>query len=292
MSAPGGAGGRPISWVDVFSARPLGGNPLAVVHAAEGLDDERMARLARWTNLSETTFVLPPRDPGADYRVRIFTPGGELPFAGHPTLGTASAWLARGGRPAGEEVVQECAAGLVRIRRTGQRLAFAAPPLVRYEPVGDEQLLGRIARSLRLGREQLLEASWLDNGPGWIGVRLADAAAVLAVRPDWTAMAGLKLGLVGAHPEGAECAVEVRALVGDWVVEDPVTGSLNAGLGRWLTDRGWAPDDYVAAQGTVLGRSGRVHVRREGAEVWVGGQVRSVVEGVLELPDEDEEERS
>ena len=272
-----------ISWVDVFSAEPLGGNPLAVVHGADGLDEGTMARFARWTNLSETTFLLEPADPGADYRVRIFTPGGELPFAGHPTLGTASAWLALGGRPAGEDLVQECAAGLVTVRRRGEQLAFAAPPRLRYEPVAEPRLVERVARSLRLDPAALLDVSWLDNGPGWIGVRVADAAAVLGVRPDWQAMEGLKLGVVGAHPPGAECAVEVRAFVGDWVVEDPVTGSLNAGLGRWLTDNGWAPDAYVAAQGTAIGRTGRVAVRREGDVVWVGGHVRPVVRGTVEL---------
>ena len=273
-----------ISWVDVFSATPLGGNPLAVVHGADALDEDTMARFARWTNLSETTFLLEPTDPAADYRVRIFTPGGELPFAGHPTLGTAAVWLSHGGRPAGEDIVQECAAGPVRVRRTGERLAFAAPPLLRYEPVTEPELLDRVARALRLDPSALLDVSWLDNGPGWIGARLSDAAAVLEIRPDWAAMAGLELGVVGAHPEGAECAVEVRAFVGGWVVEDPVTGSLNAGLGRWLTDNGWCPDDYLAAQGTALGRTGRVTVRREADTIWVGGRVTPVARGTVDLP--------
>lgn len=272
-----------ISWVDVFSTAPLGGNPLAVVHGADALDEDTMARFARWTNLSETTFLLEPADPGADYRVRIFTPGGELPFAGHPTLGTASAWLALGGEPAGEDVVQECGVGLVTVRRREDRLAFAAPPLLRYEPVAEPALLDRVARSLRLDPCALLDVSWLDNGPGWIGVRVADAGAVLGVRADWSAMAGLKLGVVGAHPEGAECAVEVRAFVGDWVVEDPVTGSLHAGLARWLTDNGWVPHRYVAAQGTVLGRTGRVVVERDAETVWIGGHVSAVVRGSVEL---------
>jgi PhzF family phenazine biosynthesis protein len=272
-----------ISWVDVFSAAPLGGNPLAVVHAADGLDEDTMARFARWTNLSETTFLLEPSAPGADYRVRIFTPGGELPFAGHPTLGTASAWLALGGEPAGEDVVQECGVGLVSVRRRAGGLAFAAPPLLRYEPVAEPALLDRVARSLRTDPSALLDVSWVDNGPGWIGVRVADAETVLGIRADWSAMAGLKLGVVGPHPQGAECAVEVRAFVGDWVVEDPVTGSLQAGLARWLTDHGWAPDRYVAAQGTVLGRTGRVLVERDGETVWVGGHVSPVVRGTVEL---------
>ena len=273
-----------ISWVDVFSPTPLGGNPLAVVHGADALDEDTMARFARWTNLSETTFLLEPTGPGADYRVRIFTPGGELPFAGHPTLGTAAVWLSLGGRPAGADIVQECGAGPVTVRRAGEQLSFAAPPLLRYEPVADPALLDRVARALRLETSALLDVSWLDNGPGWIGVRLPDAAAVLEVRPDWAAMEGLKLGIVGAHPEGAECAVEVRAFVGDWVVEDPVTGSLNAGLGRWLTDNGWCPDDYLAAQGTALGRTGRVRVHREAGTIWVGGRVTPVVHGTVDLP--------
>lgn len=272
-----------ISWVDVFSAAPLGGNPLAVVHGADALDDDTMARFARWTNLSETTFLLEPTVPDADYRVRIFTPGGELPFAGHPTLGTASAWLALGGEPAGEDIVQECGVGLVPVRRRADRLSFAAPPLLRYEPVAEPALLDRVARSLRLDPSALLDVSWVDNGPGWIGVRVADAGTVLGVRADWSAMAGLKLGVVGPHPQGAECAVEVRAFVGDWVVEDPVTGSLNAGLARWLTDNGWTPDRYVAAQGTVLGRTGRVLVERDAETIWVGGHVSPVVRGTVDL---------
>ncbi|GEO96047.1 PhzF family phenazine biosynthesis protein [Kocuria turfanensis] len=272
-----------ISWVDVFSSTPLGGNALAVVHGADALDEDTMARFARWTNLSETTYLLEPTVPEADYRVRIFTPGGELPFAGHPTLGTAAAWLALGGRPAGEDVVQECGVGLVPVRRRGDELSFAAPPLLRYEPVAEPELLDRVARSLRLDPSALLDVSWLDNGPGWIGVRVADAATVLGLRADWSAMAGLKLGVVGAHPAGAECDVEVRAFVGDWVVEDPVTGSLNAGLARWLTDSGWAPEAYVAAQGTVLGRTGRVYARREADTIWIGGHVSPVVRGTVEL---------
>ncbi|MFI7493229.1 PhzF family phenazine biosynthesis protein [Kocuria sp. M4R2S49] len=272
-----------ISWVDVFSAAPLGGNPLAVVHGADALDDDTMARFARWTNLSETTFLLEPTVPDADYRVRIFTPGGELPFAGHPTLGTASAWLALGGEPAGEDIVQECGVGLVPVRRRADRLSFGAPPLLRYEPVAEPALLDRVARSLRLDPSALLDVSWVDNGPGWIGVRVADAGTVLGVRADWSAMAGLKLGVVGPHPQGAECAVEVRAFVGDWVVEDPVTGSLNAGLARWLTDNGWTPDRYVAAQGTVLGRTGRVLVERDAETIWVGGHVSPVVRGTVDL---------
>jgi predicted PhzF superfamily epimerase YddE/YHI9 len=179
--------------------------------------------------------------------------------------------------------VQECGVGLVPVRRREDRISFAAPPLLRYEPVADPALLERVARSLRLDPSALLDVSWLDNGPGWIGVRVADAATVLGVRADWSAMAGLKLGVVGAHPAGAECAVEVRAFVGDWVVEDPVTGSLNAGLARWLTDNGWTPDRYVAAQGTVLGRTGRVVVERDAETIWVGGQVGPVVRGTVEL---------
>jgi PhzF family phenazine biosynthesis protein len=279
---------RRFHQVDVFSAVPLKGNPLAVVHAAQGLDDERMAAFARWTNLSETTFLLPPQDPGADYRVRIFTPGGELPFAGHPTLGSCWAWLAAGGqtRRAGE-VVQECGVGLVRVRRSagpnGERLAFAAPPLRRSGPL-DAELLRRIEAGLGLAAGDVLHHQWVDNGPGWCAVMLRSAAQVLAVRPDWALLGEVKLGLVGAQPAGAETQFEVRAFVPSLgVPEDPVTGSLNAGLAQWLIGSGLAPVHYVAAQGAALGRAGRVHVASEGAETWIGGDVVACVEGELSL---------
>ena len=275
---------RRFSQLDVFTAAPLRGNALAVVHDADGLADELMAGFARWTNLSETTFLLPPTDAGADYRLRIFTPGGELPFAGHPTLGSCHAWLAAGGVPrqAGH-VVQQCGVGLVTVRRDGLRLAFAAPPLRRSGPA-DAALRARVAAALRLGEAELLDCEWVDNGPGWVAARLADAAAVLALTPDFGAMQGLKLGVVGAHPAGGECAFEVRAFVpGLGVPEDPVTGSLNAGLAQWLIGAGLAPECYVAAQGAALGRAGRVHVERSGGQTWVGGDVCALVSGTVRL---------
>lgn len=269
-----------FSQVDVFGSVSLDGNPLAVVHDADGLDETEMQRFARWTGLSETTFLLPPTSAGADYRVRIFTPSQELPFAGHPTLGSAFAWLSAAGRPrAYEVVVQECGAGLVPVRRDGQRLAFAAPPLTRFEPVADD-LLGRIAGGLGLAREEILDAAWLVNGPLWIGIRLSSAERVLEVQPDAGALAGLDLGLVGPYPPGSATAYEVRALLpGQSPAEDPVTGSLNAGLAYWLTGAGLVPDHYVAAQGTVLGRAGRVHIDRERDRIWVGGRVVEVISG-------------
>ena len=269
-----------FSQVDVFGSVSLDGNPLAVVHGADGLAAAELQSFARWTGLSETTFLLPATSDEADYRVRIFTPSQELPFAGHPTLGSAFAWLSAGGRPrAYELVVQECAAGLVRVRRDGERLAFAAPPLTRFEPV-DEELVSRIAGGLGLDRRDVLDAAWLVNGPQWIGIRLESAERVLAVQPDAGGLAGLDLGLVGPCPPGSATAYEVRALLpGQSPAEDPVTGSLNAGLAYWLTGAGLVPDHYVAAQGTVLGRAGRVHVDRDGDDLWIGGRVVNVISG-------------
>ncbi|MBL8352256.1 MAG: PhzF family phenazine biosynthesis protein [Burkholderiaceae bacterium] len=280
--------GHRFSQLDVFTAVPLRGNPLAVVHDASGLSDAQMADLARWTNLSETSFLLPPDDPGADYRVRIFTPGGELPFAGHPTLGSCHAWLAAGGQPRDPAVVvQQCGVGLVRVRRDGgaqtPRLAFAAPPLRRSGAV-EPALRRQVVASLGLPDAALQRLEWVDNGPGWLAALLPDAATVLAVKPDFSAMRGLKLGLVGPHPAGSECRFEVRAFVPDLgVPEDPVTGSLNAGLAQWLIGAGLAPERYVAAQGAALGRAGRVYVEREGAEIWIGGAVCPVIAGTLTL---------
>lgn len=270
--------------LDVFTATQLRGNPLAVVHAAEDLSDAQMAAFARWTNLSETTFLLPPTDPAGDYRVRIFTPGGELPFAGHPTLGSCHAWLAAGGLPkqAGV-VVQECGVGLVRVRRDGTRLAFAAPPLRRTGAI-EPALLDRIVHALGLESSDVLQHQWVDNGPGWCAVMLRSAAQVLSVRPDWAVLGDVKLGLVGAQPDGHETRFEVRAFVpGLGVPEDPVTGSLNAGLAQWLIGAGLAPAHYVAAQGAALGRAGRVHVQLDGVTIWIGGDVAPCIEGSVEL---------
>lgn len=271
---------RRFDQLDVFSAVPLKGNPLAVVHAAQGLTEATMAAFARWTNLSETTFLLPPVDPMADYRVRIFTPGGELPFAGHPTLGSCHAWLAAGGQPRQPgRVVQECGVGLVHIRREGARLAFAAPPLRRTGPV-DETLLARIAAGLGVTRAEILQHQWVDNGPGWCAVMLPSAEHVRAVRPDFARLGDVKLGLLGAFPPGHPAAFEVRAFVPSLgVPEDPVTGSLNAGLAQWMIGAGLAPPAYEVVQGTALGRDGRVHVVQDGDTVWIGGDVAPCVTG-------------
>jgi PhzF family phenazine biosynthesis protein len=270
--------------VDVFGSTAYDGNPLAVVHDADGLTQVEMQRFASWTGLSETTFLLPPTSPDADYRVRIFTPAEELPFAGHPTLGSAHAWLEAGGQPRTLGAVwQECAAGLIAVRPDVQRLAFAAPPLTRFEPV-EEDLVARIAAGLGQRPADVLGAYWLVNGPRWIGVRLASAAQVLAVQVDSAALVGLEIGLVGPHPPGADADFEVRALLpGQSVAEDPVTGSLNAGLALWLIGEGVAPAHYVAAQGTGLGRAGRVHIDLKDGTVWVGGRVVTAITGSVEL---------
>ena len=275
---------RRFTQVDVFTDTPLLGNPLAVVHDAQGLTDGQMAAFARWTNLSETTFLLPPTEPAADYRVRIFTPHRELPFAGHPTLGSCHAWLAAGGlAQADDEVVQQCAVGLIRVRRSGARLAFAAPPRVRSGPL-EPELLTRIVAALGLSHADVLDHQWVDNGPGWCAIRLASAEAVLALQPDWAALHGIKLGVVGAHAAGHVAQFEVRALLGEGPgYEDPVTGSLNASLAQWLIGSGIAPDAYVAAQGSRLARAGRVYLSREGDTVWVGGSSVSCVRGELSL---------
>lgn len=269
---------RSFRQVDVFGSGPLTGNPVAVVHDADDLDDERMQLFAQWTNLSETTFLLRPADDRADYRLRIFTPSRELPFAGHPTLGSAHAWLEAGGTPQGDRVVQECGAGLVEIER-GERLAFQAPPLIKDGPV-DEPTLATITDALGIGRDDVVDAKWVDNGPGWVGVLLGDARDVLALEPDNSRFDGLEIGVAGPWRDGGSDAdVEVRAFVpGDGIGEDPVTGSLNASLGQWLAGT-VLPEHYVAAQGTAIGRAGRVHVRREGETVWVGGDTSTTLRG-------------
>jgi PhzF family phenazine biosynthesis protein len=277
---------RAFRQVDVFSAEAFRGNPVAVVHDADGISDEEMARFASWTNLSETTYLLPATTDEADYRLRIFTGSSELPFAGHPTLGSAHAWLEAGGVPRSDgALVQECGIGLVEIKR-GDRLAFAAPPFIRSGVVSDDDR-ERIVRALRLDPAQVVDLRWIDNGPGWVGVLLGSAEEVLAIEPDWSAAAGMDIGVVGAYPAGSECAVEVRAICpGIGVSEDPVTGSLNAGIAQWLAgDR--LPSAYVASQGTVLGRRGRVYVEREagghGDTVWVGGDARTSITGSVGL---------
>lgn len=282
---------RAFVQVDVFTTTAYLGNPVAVVLEAAGLSTEQMQRFAHWTNLSETTFVLPPSEPGADYRVRIFTPVAELPFAGHPTLGTCHAWLtagatsgAGGEEPArgGDEIVQQCEAGLVRIRRTGDGLAFAAPPLLREGPV-DDALLDRIAAMLRITRADIVDAEWVDNGPGWVAVLLESADSVLALRPGAD---DIELGVVGPYPPGSSLAFEVRAFFpkDGATVEDPVTGSLNASLAAWLLRTGRANAPYVVSQGTALGRAGRVHIScdSDGA-IWVGGGTITCITGRVDI---------
>jgi PhzF family phenazine biosynthesis protein len=272
---------RPFKQVDVFSAEPYLGNPVAVVLDGSGMSTEQMQLVANWTNLSETTFVLPADDPGADYQVRIFTPSTELPFAGHPTLGTCHAWLESGHEPRQSGViVQQCGAGLVRIRRSGGMLGFAAPPLIRSGPV-DEQLLEQLAAQLRIARSDIADAQWADNGPGWIAIMMESAQAVLAVDP---ADGDLDVGLAGPYPPGSECAFEVRAFfpAAGRSVEDPVTGSLNASLAQWLLGSGRASAPYLASQGTVLGRRGRVHVDSDpGGAIWISGATATRISGTI-----------
>lgn len=272
-----------FSQVNVFSNNAIDGNPLAVVHDADDLDDARMFALARWTNLSETAFLLKPTVPQADYRVRIFSPERELSFAGHPTLGSCHAWLSAGGTPNNSNhIVQQCGVGLVNIRRDSSRLEFAAPPLVRSGPLEDE-ILRQITTALDLSPGDLVHHQWVDNGPGWCAVMLNSAQKVLSVKPDWAALSPLNLGVVGVHESGSEATVEVRAFIGKGGYEDPVTGSLNASLAQWLINAGLVKSPYVAAQGTVLQRAGRVYLRQGGDEIWVGGQVAGVIHGEIKI---------
>lgn len=288
---------RPFQQVDVFTATPYLGNPLAVVLDGEGLSTDEMQRFTNWTNLSEATFVLPPTPEGhaagADYRVRIFCPGRELPFAGHPTLGTCHAWLQAGGQPrATGRIVQECGVGLVTLRRDGEQLAFAAPPLVKSGPLVEDDVQ-LIARGLGVARDDIVAHAWCDNGPNWRGVMLRSAEQVLGLRPDGAVLAGLDVGVVGPRGKvgvvGASdaegIAFEVRAFFpgNNGLAEDPVTGSLNAALAQWLIGAGLAPSRYVASQGTALGRAGRVHVQQDGPQIWVGGHSVTCVRGEVRL---------
>lgn len=286
---------RDFKQVDVFTSVPFKGNPVAVVLDADGLSAEEMQAFANWTNLSETTFVLPPTDPSADYRVRIFTPDVELPFAGHPTIGTCHAWLEAGGEPKNaERIIQECAAGLIPLRSSpgddGARLAFAAPPMTRSGPVEKADLVD-VCKVLQISRADIVDAQWADNGPGWLAVMLADADAVLGLMPDFGAVESYDIGIVGPHPIGVaglagsgterEPAIEVRAFfrAGGSPAEDPVTGSLNAALAQWLLPAGVVTSPYVAAQGTALGRAGRVYIEEADGDIWVGGDAVTCIEG-------------
>jgi PhzF family phenazine biosynthesis protein len=272
---------RPFMQVDVFTETPYFGNPVGVVLDGTGIGDEEMQQVAAWANLSETTFVLPPAGTAADYQVRIFTTVTELPFAGHPTLGSAHAWLAYSGEDK-PELTQQCPSGLVRIRRGNGGLAFAAPPLVRSGPVDDE-LVRRLARMLNLQPDQVLASQWVDNGPGWVALMLADAAAVLALRPG---AVETPVGVVGAYVPGEGLAYEVRAFLPNdgGTVEDPVTGSLNASLAEWLTSLGWVKPPYVASQGTARGRRGRVYIERDDdGTIWVGGGTVTCITGEVSI---------
>ncbi len=305
---------RPFQQVDVFTAVPLRGNPLAVVLDGEGLSDEQMQAFAAWTQLSETTFVLPPTPEGlaggADYRVRIFTPGGELPFAGHPTLGTAHAWLQAGGQPQQPgQVVQECGVGLVTLREVDGRRAFAAPPLRRTSP--EPAQLAAVLDALGLSPDEVLAAQHLDNGPHWLGLLLPDVDTVLALEPDHAALKqlGVKVGVAARRAAAAQAGpslirrasrearafapqahndntdLEVRGFAAPvGIPEDPVTGSLNASLAQWLIADGLLPQCYRARQGTRLGRAGEVFIAQDASgQVWVGGDVADCVRGEVRL---------
>lgn len=274
---------RSFQLIDVFSDQPFFGNPLAVVFDADDLATDDMQRIARWLNLSETTFLVKPTLPDADYRVRIFTLERELPFAGHPTLGTCHAWLGAGGRPHDPaSIIQECGIGPLAIRRSDDALAFAAPPLVRSGPV-DEELLAEIAGVLRIERSDMVDAQWVDNGPGWVAILLASAQAVLDVDPAKSHARRIDIGLVGAHEAGAPSAFELRAIFSDQygtLREDPVTGSLNASVAQWLLDSGRAKAPYVASQGRCVGRAGRIEIDRDDdGTVWIGGRATTIVSG-------------
>lgn len=281
------SGSPSIRYVDVFGSDPFSGNPLAVIESAADLSTAAMQKMAHWLNLSETTFLLPPSQPGADYRVRIFTTENELPFAGHPTLGSCHAWLEAQGLSAQQRTItQECGAGLVTIKAERGQLAFKAPPLIRSGTPSPQELDDAL-RFLRVEPSAVLDASWVDNGPGWLGILLKDSQAVLEVVPDTGWQNDVSVGIVGACPEGADTDFEVRAFFKEKagpLIEDPVTGSLNASLAQWLFASGVAKNDYLAAQGTAIGRKGQIIIRRDShAEVWVGGNTRTCFYGPLVL---------
>jgi PhzF family phenazine biosynthesis protein len=276
---------RAFMQVDVFSSTPYLGNPVAVVLDGADVADEEMQRLARWTNLSETTFVLPPTTPEADYQLRIFTPGGELPFAGHPTLGSARAWLDSGGRPGCPgRLVQECGAGLVCIRQDEGSLSFAAPPLIRHGAL-DEDYVNQIAAAFGISRDRVLAHQWVDNGPGWAAVQLPTAEDVLALEPDFSLIPAAMVGAIGAYPDGSDHAFEMRTFApGVGVPEDPVCGSMNASVGQWLTASGAAPPVYRVSQGSRIGRAGTVEIAADpDGTVWVGGAAVSYIRGIITL---------
>lgn len=276
---------RPFAQVDVFSDQPYRGNPVAVILDGEGLTDEEMHRVARWTNLSETTFVLPPTTEAADYRLRIFTPGGEIPFAGHPTLGSAHAWLEHGGAARDPEVVvQEVPAGLIEVRRGEGTLSFAAPPTTRTGDL-ESAYLDQVVAAFGISRGQVLSHQWIDNGPGWAVVRLATAQEVLDLEPDLSLIPEAMVGAIGAYPEGSAYAFEMRTFApGVGVVEDPVCGSMNASVGQWLLRTGGVDGAYRVSQGARLGRAGEISITPdEAGTVWVGGATTTLFRGTATL---------
>lgn len=269
--------------VDVFGSGPFTGNPVAVVTGKDDLDTETMLRITQWFNLSETTFLLPATDSAADYRVRIFTPDRELPFAGHPTLGTCHAWLEQGGQPRNpDHIVQQCSAGLINLRRVDGRLAFSGPPLVRSGSV-DPQTVERVAAFLRVDRDRIVDIAWVDNGPGWIGVMLGSAEEVLALDPLRSYAERIEVGVIGPHEGDGPLDYEIRTFFTNHtltIIEDPITGSFNASVAEWLYGSGRVDRAYVAAQGTKLGRSGRVYVDRDDAgAIWIAGDTQTLVRG-------------
>ncbi|MBA3022234.1 PhzF family phenazine biosynthesis protein [Propionicimonas sp.] len=274
---------RRFTQVDVFGDGGITGNPLAVVHNADDLTDEQMQAFASWTNLSETTFLLRPTEARADYRVRIFTPSGELPFAGHPTLGTAHVWLASGGRPSSTAcIVQECGIGLVELRGQDGRLAFAAPPRLRSEKLGRTEV-ARIARAIGIPAKEWVAHAWGDNGAPWMMVQLADAEAVRRVEVNRGKLGASDfVGLIGLEADGGRYAYEVRAVFTEG--EDPVTGSLNAAAAQWMRERKLVPASYLVTQGSAIGRHGEISVYDDGERIWISGKVRKVISGELSYP--------
>lgn len=276
---------RSFAQVDVFSARPYQGNPVAVILDGEGLDEEAMLRVARWTNLSETTFILPATTDAADYRLRIFTPGGELPFAGHPTLGSAHAWIENGGVPRDQSlIVQECGAGHVEVARRDGVFCFAAPPLRRSGAL-EEDFLNEIVSAFGIRHDQVLSHQWVDNGPGWAIVRLATAREVLDLNPDLTLIPTAMVGAIGSYLDGSEHAFEMRTFApGVGVAEDPVCGSMNASVGQWLVRSGAVSGDYRVSQGARLGRAGDITISADSdGNVWVGGATSTLFRGTAVL---------